>query len=185
MRMNCVSVWDFVSGGKKVDNMRKKNSLFDKKSASDFVQCTTLAFTLQTVVSSLVMFLVSSETAAEQSRISSIYETPGFLSKETLMQFLVVALLSAVIRHIFMSGKVVKVPSVSLRVILTFVCEIVMVGAAVWLFEWFHSVRVGHWIGFVIGALPCIIAGGIMAYKGECKENEEMNAALRKKQSEE
>ena len=101
------------------------------------------------------------------------------------MQFLIVALLSAVIRHIFMSGKVVKVPSVSLRVILTFVCEIVMVGAAVWLFEWFHSVWVGHWIGFVIGALPCIIAGGIMAYKGECKENEEMNAALRKKQSEE
>ena len=185
MRMNCVSVWGFVSGGKKVDNMRKKNNLFDKKSTSDFIQCTTLAFTLQTVVSSLVMFIVSSDTAAEQSKISSIYETPGFLSKETLMQFLVVALLSAVIRHIFMSGKIVKVPSVSLRVILTFVCEIVMVGVAVWQFEWFHSVRVGHWIGFVIGALPCIIAGGIMAYKGECKENEEMNAALRKKQSEE
>ena len=168
-----------------MDNMRKKINLFDKKSAADFVQCTTLAFTLQTVVSSLVMFVVSSETAAEQSRISSIYETPGFLSKETLLQFLIVALLSAVIRHIFMSGKVVKVASVALRVILMYVSEIIMVGIAVWQFKWFHSVRTGHWIGFVIGALPCMIAGAIMAYKSECKENEEMNAALRKKQSEE
>ncbi len=165
--------------------MSKKIDIIDKKSASEFVQCTCLAFTLQVMVATVVMFITSSSTAAEQSKISSIYATPGFLSKETLMQFMVVSLLTALFRHIFMSGKVVKVPSVALRITLMFMSEIAMIGVAVWRFRWFHSVRVGHWIGFVIGALPCLIAGVIMAYKTECRENEAMNTALKKKQEEE
>ena len=37
----------------------------------------------------------------------------------------------------------------------------------------------------LIGALPCLIVGIFMAFKTEMRENEEMNAALRKKQEEE
>lgn len=166
--------------------MRKKIDIIDKKSASEFVQCTCLAFTMQTIVATIVMFITKSSTVtAEQSRVSSIYETPGYLSKETLLQFMIVALLTALFRHIFMSGKIVKAPSVALRITLMFASEIVMLAVVVWRFKWFHSVRVGHWIGFLIGALPCLIAGIILAFKTECRENEQMNEALRKKQEEE
>ena len=62
----------------------KKRKIIDKKSLHDFVYTTSLAFTMQTLVATIVMFISSSSTASEQSRISSIYETPGFLSKSTL-----------------------------------------------------------------------------------------------------
>ena len=162
----------------------KKRKIIDKKSFHDFVYCTCLAFTMQAVVATFVMFITSSDTASEQSRISSIYETPGFLSKSTLLQFFVVALLTGVIRHIFMSDLILKIKSIALRITLMFVFEAIMLAVIVWRFNWFHSVRIGHWIGFVIGALTCLIVGFIMAYKSECKENEEMNEALRRKQQE-
>jgi hypothetical protein len=162
----------------------KKRKIIDKKSFHDFVYTTSLAFTMQAIVATIVMFISSSSTASEQSRISSIYETPGFLSKSTLLQFFVVALLTGVIRHIFMSDLILKIKSIALRIALMFTFEIIMVAIVVWKCQWFHSVRVGHWIGFVIGALPCMIAGIVMAYKSECKENEEMNEALRRKQQE-
>ena len=162
----------------------KKRKIIDKKSFHDFVYTTSLAFTMQTLVATIVMFISSASTASEQSRISSIYETPGFLSKSTLLQFFVVALLTGVIRHIFMSDLILKIKSIALRISLMFIFEAIMIAVVVWRFNWFHSVRIGHWIGFVIGALPCLIVGFIMAYKSECKENEEMNEALRRKQQE-
>lgn len=165
--------------------MRKTDSIIDKKSATDFVRCTTLAFTLQVAVAMLVMFLTSSDVAAEQSRISSIYATPGYLSKETILQFLIVSLGTSVLRHIIISGKIIKIQSVSLRIGLMFFLETILVAIAVWQFKWFYATNVASWIGFVIGALPCLIAGILLAYKSERKENEEMNAALRKKQNEE
>ena len=164
--------------------MDKRRKIIDKKSLHDFVYCTCLAFTMQAVVATFVMFITSSDTASEQSRISSIYETPGFLSKSTLLQFFIVAVFTGIIRHIFMSDLVLKIKSIALRIALMFTFELIMVAIVVWKCRWFHSVRVGHWIGFAIGALPCMIAGFIMAYKSECKENEEMNEALRRKQQE-
>ena len=163
----------------------KNRKIIDKKSIHDFVYTTSLAFSLQTLIATFVMFISSSETSAEQSRISSIYATPGFLSKSTLLQFFIAAVLTVIIRHIFMSDLILKIKSIALRISLMFVFEVIMVAIVVWRCNWFHSVRVGHWIGFVIGALPCMIAGFFMAYKSECRENEEMNEALRKKQQEE
>ncbi len=167
--------------------MGKNNNrmIIDRKSIHDFVYTTSLAFTLQTLIAAFVMFISSSETASEQSRISSIYATPGFLSKSTLLQFFIVAVLTGIIRHIFMSDMILKIKSIALRISLMFVFEIIMVGIVVWRCNWFRSMQVGHWIGFVIGALPCMIAGFIMAYKSECRENEEMNEALKRKQQEE
>lgn len=165
--------------------MGKKNSIIDNKSATDFLNCTCLAFTMQVVVATIVMFTSSATVSAEQSKMSSIYETPGYLSKSTLLQFLIVSLLTALFRHIFFSGKIVKVPSIALRVTLMFTCEIAMLAVVIWTCGWFHSVSVAGWAGFVCGALPCLIAGIYLAFKSECKENEEMNAALKKKQEEE
>ena len=165
--------------------MGKKNSIIDNKSATDFLNCTCLAFTMQVVVATIVMFTSSSSVSEGQSQVSSIYATPGYLSKSTLLQFLIVSLLTALFRHIFMSGKVVKAPSIALRVTLMFVTEIAMLAIVIWTCGWFHTVSVASWIGFVIGALPCLIAGIVLAFKSECKENEEMNAALKKKQEEE
>jgi len=165
--------------------MSKKIEIVDKKSAKDFVHCTCLAFTMQTVVAALVMYITSPGVAVEQSRISSIYATPGFLSKETLLQFLLVSFLTALLRHIFMSDRVLHIPSIALRITLMFAFEIAMLAVVVLSCGWFHSVSVGAWIGFVIGALPCLIAGIILAFKTEIRENEEMNEALRKKQEEE
>ena len=165
--------------------MSKKIEIVDKKSMQDFVHCTCLAFTMQTIVAVFVMYITASDVAAEQGRISSIYATPGYLSKETLLQFFVVALLTAVLRHIFFSDKVLHIPSIALRITLMFTCEIAMLAFVVWQCRWFHSVSPAAWIGFVIGALPCLIAGIIMAFKTEMRENEEMNEALRRKQEEE
>ena len=58
-----------------MDKNRNKK-IIDKKSLHDFVYTTSLAFSLQTLIATFVMFISSSETAAEQSRISSIYATP-------------------------------------------------------------------------------------------------------------
>jgi len=162
----------------------KNRKIIDKKSIHDFVYTTSLAFSLQTLIATFVMFISSSETSAEQSRISSIYATPGFLSKSTLLQFFIAAVLTGIIRHIFMSDLILKIKSIALRITLMFVFEAIMLAVVVWRFNWFHSVRIGHWIGFVIGALPCLVIGFIMAYKSECKENAEMNEALRRKQQE-
>ena len=95
----------------------KKRKIIDKKSFHDFVYTTSLAFTMQTLVATIVMFISSSSTASEQSRISSIYETPGFLSKSTLLQFFVVALLTGVIRHIFMSDLILKIKSMEIQLV--------------------------------------------------------------------
>ena len=165
--------------------MSKKIEVVDKKSIQDFAHCTCLAFTMQTVVAMVVMFITSPSVAVEQSKISSIYETSGYLSKETILQFLIVSLLTAVLRHIFFSDKVLHIPSIALRITLMFTCEIAMLAFVVWQCRWFHSVSPAAWIGFVIGALPCLIAGIFMAFKTEMRENEEMNAALKKKQEEE
>ena len=164
--------------------MSKKIEIVDKKSMQDFVHCTCLAFTMQTIVAVFVMYITASDVAVEQGRISSIYATPGYLSKETLLQFFVVALLTAVFRHIFMSDRVLHIPSIALRITLMFTAEIIMLAVVVVVCKWFHSVSPAHWIGFVIGALPCLIVGIFMAFKTEMRENEEMNAALRKKQEE-
>ena len=182
MRTICASVWVSGNEGGEVKRMRNKSGLIDKKSFRDFVHCTCMAFSMQTVVAVLMMFITSSDTATEQMKISSIYENPGFLSKETILQFFIVALLTSMIRHIFFSDKVIRIPSIALRITLMFTTEIAMVAVAVWKFRWFHSVSPAHWVGFAIGAAPCLVAGVILAFKTEMKENETMNEALHRAQ---
>ena len=109
-----------------MDKNRNKK-IIDKESLHDFVYTTSLAFSLQTLIATFVMFISSSETAAEQSRISSIYATPGFLSKSTLLQFFIAAVLTGIIRHIFMSDLILKIKSIALRISLMFVFEVIMI----------------------------------------------------------
>ena len=182
MRTICANVWVLGNEGREVKRMKNKNEIVDKKSFRDFVHCTCMAFSMQVVVAAFMMFITSADTATEQVKISSIYENPGYLSKETIMQFFIVALVTSVIRHIFMSDKVLKIPSIALRITLMFTSEIAIVALAVWRFRWFHSVSPAHWAGFAIGALPCLVAGVILAFKTEMKENEQMNEALHRAQ---
>ncbi|MBP5492786.1 MAG: hypothetical protein J6Y08_08070 [Clostridiales bacterium] len=164
--------------------MEKRTGIIDKKSISDFAYCVCLAFTMQCVVATIVMFITSPFTAEEQSRVSSIYATPGFLSKETILQFLIVALVTGVIRHIFMSDRIVKIRSVAARITLMFASIIAALAVAVWRFGWFRAGSVAAWLGFCVGAIPCIAVSFFMAYKTESKQNAQMNEALRKKQEE-
>ncbi len=154
----------------------------EDKGLKGFIYCICLAFTAQVVVVALIQCLSSESVAQKQAEISSIFSMQGGISKETILQFLLVAFLTAVIRSFFMSDLVIKNASLSIRMILLFVSEIVMIGIAIWQFEWFHSFDKSSLIGFVISFSICFTLSIILTIKGEKKKNDDMNEALHKVQ---
>lgn len=165
--------------------MENGKGIIDKKSAKDFAHCVCLAFAMQVAVSSLLMFFSDAKVAEEQAKISSIYAHPGCLSKETIAQFLLVAILTGIVRHIFCSDRILKIQSVAVRISAMFGVELVIIALAAWKFQWIHSANALNWLGFAIGALPCVILGFVLTYRSERKENAEMNEALHKVQENE
>ena len=154
----------------------------EDKGLKGFIYCICLAFTVQVAVVTLIQCFSSESVAQKQAEISSIFSTPGGISKETILQFLFVAFLISVVRSFFMSDIVIKNASLSVRMILLFVFEIIIIGIAVWQFKWFHSFDKESIIGFVLSFSICFTLSIILTIKGEKKKNDDMNEALHKVQ---
>lgn len=152
----------------------------EKHSIRKSLECASLAFMMQVLVALLVMWITPEDVAAEQAKISSIFAHRGMLSKETLLQFLVIAVIVALIRFLFMSDCIFRNARVSTRTAGMFGTICVVVILAVWKFRWFHSTSPSAWIGFIVGFGLCFGISVLAARKNEERDNDEMNDALRR-----
>ncbi len=152
----------------------------EKHSIRKSLECASIAFVCQVLVALLVMWLSPSDVAAEQAKISTIFAHPGMLSKETLLQFLVIAVVVALIRFLFMSDCLFRNARVSTRTLGMFGSILVVVLLAVWKFRWFHATQPSAWIGFILGFGICFGISVFVARKNEDRDNDEMNDALRR-----
>ncbi len=157
----------------------------DKKPISEFFYCACIAMTMQVVVAVLVLWLSPADVAASQRELSTIYAFAGGLSKETLLQFLITSVLTAVIRTIFMSDLLIKNAKPAVRLAWMFTVEVIMISCAVWLFGWFRPKNLMSVLGFICGFGSCLVLSIFLCIKNEKWRNEEMNQALHRAQKEE
>ena len=154
----------------------------DKKSISEFFYCICVAMTMQITVALIVLWISPSGLADKQSELSTIYSFGGGLSKETLLQFGIVSVLTGINRLIFMSELIIKNAKPSVRLVAMFTVEIIMICLAVWLFGWFRPKNLESVLGFAVGFGACLIVSIFLGVKVEKTKNQEMNQALRRVQ---
>ncbi len=154
----------------------------DKKSISEFLYCICVAMTMQIAVALIVLWISPSGLADKQSELSTIYSFGGGLSKETLLQFGIVSVLTGINRLIFMSELIIKNAKPSVRLVAMFTVEIIMICLAVWLFGWFRPKNLESVLGFAVGFGACLIVSIFLGVKAEKTKNQEMNQALRRVQ---
>ncbi|MBR2750726.1 MAG: hypothetical protein IKD90_06320 [Clostridiales bacterium] len=154
----------------------------DKKSISEFFYCICVAMTMQITVALIVLWISPSGLADKQSELSTIYSFGGGLSKETLLQFGIVSVLTGINRLIFMSELIIKNAKPSVRLVAMFTVEIIMICLAVWLFGWFRPKNLESVLGFAVGFGACLIVSIFLGVKAEKTKNQEMNQALRRVQ---
>ena len=147
----------------------------DKKSISEFLYCICVAMTMQIAVALIVLWISPSGLADKQSELSTIYSFGGGLSKETLLQFGIVSVLTGINRLIFMSELIIKNAKPSVRLV-------AMICLAVWLFGWFRPKNLESVLGFAVGFGACLIVSIFLGVKAEKTKNQEMNQALRRVQ---
>lgn len=156
----------------------------DKKPICEFFYCICVAMTMQIAVALLVLWVSPSGLANTQSELSTIYSFAGGLSKETLLQFGIVSVLTAVNRLLFLSEIIIKNAKPSVRLVAMFTVEVIMIGIAVWLFGWFRPKNLESVLGFAMGFGACFIISVILCVKSEKARNKEMNQALHRAQEE-
>ena len=155
-----------------------------KKTICEFFYCICVAMTMQIAVALLVLWISPSGLANAQSELSTIYSFGGGLSKETLLQFGIVSVLTAVNRLLFMSELLIKNAKPSVRLVAMFTVEIIMISIAVWLFGWFRPKNIESVLGFALGFGVCLGISIFLCIKSEKAKNNEMNQALHRAQEE-
>lgn len=157
----------------------------EKKPICEFFYCICIAMTMQIAVALLVLWISPSGLADKQSELSTIYSFGGGLSKETLLQFGIVSVLTGFNRLIFMSELIFKNAKPSVRLVGMFTVEIIMISLAVWLFGWFRPKNLESVLGFAMGFGICLIVSIFLGVKAEKAKNQEMNQALHRAQEQE
>lgn len=157
----------------------------EKKTISETFYCICIAMTMQVAVALLVLWVSPESVAVKQRELSTIYAFAGGLSKETLLQFLITSVLTAVIRFIFMSELIFKNAKPAVRLAWMFTVEVIMISVAVWAFGWFRPKDIRSVFGFLLGFGICLVISIILCLKNEKIRNEEMNQALHRAQKEE
>lgn len=107
------------------------------------------------------------------------------VSVETLLQFLILAIVITVLRWIFLTDKLIKKLSMTLRSACMFAGVIVTVAIEAVVFEWFLINRAKPWIMFLLSFLVCAIFSICITVAKEKRENRRMQDALERLKSDE
>ena len=104
---------------------------------------------------------------------------------ETLLQFLILAIVITALRWLFFTDKLIKKLSMALRSAFMFGGAIVVVVIEAAIFEWFPVNMVMPWIMFLLSFLICAVASICVSVVKEKSENRKMEEALERLKSEE
>ena len=100
------------------------------------------------------------------------------VSLDTLAQFLLLAVFSAVVKDVFMTDRWIKDMSVFLRKTLYFFTIILGVFIMSRLFKWFPADAVSAWIGFGVFFSVAMVVITILTRTKEIAENNKLQEAL-------
>ena len=104
----------------------------------------------------------------------------GGLSVETMLQFLVIAIIIVALRFIFFTDTIIKKASVKMRVVCMFALIILIMALCIWQFGWFPIDMWKCWLMFFlcfgISATVSVIVSGVR----ESSENKKMEEALKR-----
>ena len=156
--------------------MIKKNSIFD-------YAVHTMVIWGISILSICLFGALFGESAKELSTLFQLGSRG--ISLETLMQFLVLAIVITGMRWLFFTDSLIKRMTVLFRSIWMLTGVIVSVGvfAAIW--RWFPVNQVLPWIMFIVCFLVCACISIIVSMLKERSDNRRMQDALERLKSEE
>ncbi len=149
--------------------MIKKNTIFD------FMINVMVVFAISVISICIFTFLFGKD-AEGVSSIFALGEKGIPLS--TIIQFLLMAFIITVLRWIFFTDKLIKMPSLTFRIILMFITVIITIAIFAAMFQWFPVNMVKPWVMFFICFAICSTVSVIISNLKEKKENEKLQEAL-------
>lgn len=156
--------------------MIRKSSVFD--------YLANVMFVYGIAIISLCLFCVLfGEDAAE---VSSMFRLGSAgISIDTLMQFLLFAVILSGLRWLFFTDRIIRNLSIAFRTIWMFVCIIVLMGVFAAVFQWFPVDMAMPWVMFfVCFFIYASVSVGVSVLK-EKSDNKKMQEALERLKEEE
>lgn len=151
--------------------MKKKKTIFDFWGQVFFL------FGI-TVVILNVLCLIVGDSAKE---ISSMFLMGSSgISVDTMLQFLIVSILTTAARFFYFNNVIIKKASITTRTTLMLFTVIVIIAVFIYKFEWFPVNMWLPWLLFFICFGTCFIVSVIITYLKEKIDNRNMENALNK-----
>lgn len=156
--------------------MMKKDTVFD------FLTHIMVVWGIS-VLSFCIFCPVFGESAREVSSIFRLGNTG--IAVETLLQFLLLAILITVFRWLLFTDKLVKKFCIALRTAFMFAGTIAVVVIEAAVFGWFPMNQTKPWIMFLLSFVVCAVVSICISVVKEKSENRRMQDALERLKSEE
>lgn len=131
-----------------------------------------------TIVIMNLFCVVFGEGAKDYSSMFSLGSNG--LSVSTTLQFLLVSIISVVLRFVCFSDKIIKQLSVAFRMILVFVSVFATIVVFIFIFNWFPIDQWQPWVGFLICFGVSVGISTVVAITREKMENSKMDEALKR-----